>query len=203
MNPMHSTRAFIIPEFVKATRPAPVLASLVMEKEILVERFRFRISTQLYSAYYVRELKKASPSTDKLASFFDVNAFECHLQADIYQDGGDFSHAELAPPIGAIIKIKKGRDIDIKRWSKKLRELEIQARESIAQEGIRRECWFSFCIADSHFLFGYMEKFAFHYISNETHRELAVDRIHKDFKQSWDRDLRIECCHVSAAMPTI
>ncbi|MCW5300170.1 hypothetical protein DXT88_18530 [Herbaspirillum lusitanum] len=176
---------------------------MVKEKDVLIERFRFGIGTQLYSAYYVRELNKTSLNTDKFASFFDANAFECHLQADIYQDSGDFSHAELAPPIGAVIKIKKGRDIDIEQWAAKLLELEAEARESIAQEGIRRECWFSFSIAGSRFLFGYMEKLAFNRISNETPRELAVDRIHKDFKQSWDRDQRIECCRVSAAMSTI
>ena len=94
----------------------------------------------------------------------------------------------------AAIQLLPGSESAVSTWRSSMSSLYTQAIDSIEQEGVLCESWFSFHIEDQALLFAVMLR-----PTGSQHEEKCavrsweINRHHRAFKASWDRNLRITC----------
>ncbi|KIQ17795.1 hypothetical protein RT97_29895 [Variovorax paradoxus] len=116
------------------------------------------------------------------------------LLADVISPHTVISKLSEVDASTAVIRLLPRSESALATWRSSMSSLHAQAVESIGQEGVLCESWFSFYIDDDAFLFAVMlRSIGIRAEEKDATSDLEIDRHHRAFKASWDRTLRIAC----------
>lgn len=155
------------------------------------DRSSIRVFFEVGGSSFLATYSRAPRSRTSPAS---CHMLETRLLADVVcQQTMVFELSEVNAST-AVIRLLPRSESALAVWRSSMSSLHAQAIESIRQEGVLCESWFSFYIEDEAFLFAVMLRpIGISVKKKELIPDLEIDRRHRAFKASWDRALRITC----------